>query len=91
MNVLDLLFGYMADAARFFLRQGDSPLLRISREQIETALTDAVNAWAALGAIGATKDADKLSAAHGAFAAKVKTVLEIFPDDLRPKPRAPKK
>ena len=61
------------------------------KAKVETTLTEAVDASAALGTIGATKDADKLSAAHATFAAKVKAVLELFPEDLRPKPRTPQK
>jgi hypothetical protein len=61
------------------------------KAKVETALIEAVNASAALGTVGATKDDDKLSAAHTAFAAKVKIVLELFPEDLRPKARTPQK
>jgi hypothetical protein len=61
------------------------------KAKVETALTDAVNASAALGPLGATREGEKLETAHAAFATKVKAVLELFPEDLRPKPRAPQK
>jgi hypothetical protein len=59
--------------------------------KVETALKAAVDASAALGKIAPAHDDAKLNAAHDDFAAKVKTVIELFPEDVRPKPRTPKK
>lgn len=60
--------------------------------KVELALTQAVDASAAVGKIAASSDdAEKIGAAHADFAAKVKTVVELFPEEVRPKPRQPKK
>jgi len=61
------------------------------KTKVDSALAAAVDASTALGTTAATKDADKTSAAHAVFAGKVKTILEMFPEDLRPKPRTPQK
>jgi hypothetical protein len=58
--------------------------------KVETALIDAVQASEALGKIAAAGDGAKAEAAHADFAAKVKTVIELFPEDVRPKPRQKK-
>jgi hypothetical protein len=61
------------------------------KAKVESALAAAVDASAALGKFAASSDdADKIAATHAAFAAKVKTVIELFPEDVRTKPRQPK-
>jgi hypothetical protein len=55
--------------------------------KVETALKAAVESSSALGKIAASGDAEKTAAAHEDFAAKVKAVIELFPEDVRPKPR----
>ena len=52
----------------------------------ETALDVAVKSSEEMGVIAA-EDGTKAEATHGDFAAKVKLVLDLFPEDLRPKPR----
>ena len=60
--------------------------------KVEAALSQAEAASAAVGQIAASStDAEKIAAAHADFDAKVKTVVELFPEDVRPKPRQPKK
>jgi hypothetical protein len=61
------------------------------KAQVEPRLEKALAASAALAAPAAAKDDVKLAAAHAAFAAAVKDVLALFPAELHPKPRAPKK
>jgi hypothetical protein len=58
--------------------------------KVEAALTRAIDASAALGKIATGGDAEKTAAAHAEFAAKVKDVIELFPEDVRPKPRPAK-
>lgn len=58
--------------------------------KVESALAQAIEASAALGKIADSGDADKTAAAHADFTAKVKTVVELFPEDVRPKPRQPR-
>lgn len=60
--------------------------------KVDTVLKSAVAASEALGKLAASSDdAEKIAAAHADFAAKVKEVVELFPEDVRPKPRQPKK
>ena len=57
------------------------------RSHVESALQQAVDASTALGEAGAAKDGEKLAAAHQILSEKVSAVLNLFPEDLRPKPR----
>ena len=60
------------------------------KTNVETALDAAVKSSEEMGKIAA-KDGAKAEAAHADFAAKVKLVIDLFPEDVRPKPRQPKK
>jgi hypothetical protein len=59
------------------------------KTKVNTALDAAVKSSEEMGRI-AVKDGAKAEAAHDDFAAKVKAVLDLFPEDLRPKPRQKK-
>jgi hypothetical protein len=56
------------------------------KTRVNTALDAAVRSSEEMGRTAA-KDGAKAGAAHDDFAAKVKAVLDLFPEDLRPKPR----
>jgi hypothetical protein len=55
--------------------------------KVDALLTPAIDASSALGKVAQSNDAEKIAAAHADFAAKVKSVVELFPEDVRPKPR----
>lgn len=57
--------------------------------KVSTALDAAVKASENMGKV-ATSDGSKAEAAHAEFAAKVKAVIDLFPQDVRPKPRQKK-
>ena len=59
------------------------------KAKVEPALDAAVTSSEEMGQM-AVKDSTKAEAAHEDFAAKVKSVVELFPEDLRPKPRQKK-
>jgi hypothetical protein len=58
--------------------------------KVEAALTRAIEASEALDKTTSSGDPEKIAAAHTEFAAKVKEIVELFPEDVRPKPRQPK-
>lgn len=55
--------------------------------KVESALKAAVDSSSDMGKVAAAGDEAKAKAAHDEFAAKVKAVVELFPEDVRPKPR----
>lgn len=58
--------------------------------KVESALKEAVSASETLGKVAATHDGAKAEAAHADFTGKVKAVIDLFPEDVRPKPRQKK-
>jgi hypothetical protein len=57
------------------------------KARVEPALDAAVKSSEAMGKIAATGDGAKAEAAHTDFASKVKSVIDLFPEEVRPKPR----
>jgi hypothetical protein len=55
--------------------------------KVNAAVDDAVKSSEAMGKIAAAGDAAKAEAAHDDFAAKVKAVIDLFPEDVHPKAR----
>lgn len=55
--------------------------------KVETALDDAIKASESMGRAAAGGGAAEAEAAQAEFAAKVKAVIDLFPAEVRPKPR----
>jgi hypothetical protein len=56
------------------------------KSKVEPLIKDAVKASSAMGAAAKARDDAALGATHDQFATAVRSIIEQFPEDLRPKP-----
>jgi hypothetical protein len=59
------------------------------KSKIDPLIGESLKASSAMGEAAKAHDDAKLAQTHDRFAAAVKSVIEQFPEDLRPKPRGP--
>jgi 3-methyladenine DNA glycosylase/8-oxoguanine DNA glycosylase len=74
------------DAGAALLREAIAGEPAAFKAKIDPLIEASVKASSAMGEAAKAHDDAKLAATHDKFAAAVKSVIEQFPEDLRPKP-----
>ena len=74
------------DAGAALLREAIASEPAAFKAKIDPLIAESLKASSAMGEAAKAHDDAKLTATHDKFAAAVKSVIEQFPEDLRPKP-----